>query len=67
MAKRRQIYIGTCLSDAFFVYLMDLVARERLRDVLVQTYLTPEIQPQVAPARALLIWMHSPIMRGGMN
>ena len=47
MAKLRQ-YIGTCLGDALFVYLMDPVARERLRDVMVQMYFAPEIQPQVA-------------------
>ena len=39
---------GTRLGDALFVYLMDPVARERLRDVLVQTNFCSEIQPQLA-------------------
>ena len=47
MTKLCEIYAGTRLDDALFVHLMDPVARERLRDVLVQTYFAPEIQPQV--------------------
>jgi hypothetical protein len=48
MTKLCEIYAGGRLDDTLFVYLMDPVARERLRDVLVQTYFAPEIQPQVA-------------------
>ena len=47
MTKLCEIYAGARLDDALFVYLMDPVAQERLRDVLVQTYFAPEIQPQV--------------------
>jgi len=48
MTKLCEIYAGARLDDTLFVCLMDPVARERLRDVLVQTYFAPEIQPQMA-------------------
>jgi len=48
MAKLREIYAGARLDDALFVYMMDPVAREQLRAVLVQTYFAPEIQALVA-------------------
>ena len=38
MATLRQIYAVARLGDTLFVYLMDPVTRERLRDVLVQPY-----------------------------
>ena len=46
MAKLREICAAARLDDALLVRLMDPVARERLRDVMVQTYFAPEIQPK---------------------
>jgi hypothetical protein len=66
MTKLCEIYAGACLDDTLFVHLMDLLAWERLRDVLVQTYFASEIEPQVT-TMALSFWLHSPVVRGGMN
>lgn len=48
MTKLRDIYAGARLDDALFAYMVDPVAREQLRAVLVQTYFAPEVQPRVA-------------------
>ncbi len=45
MTRLREIYAGARLDDALFMYLIDPVARERLRSVLVETYFSPEIRP----------------------
>ena len=47
MSKLREVYAGTRLDDALFAYMMDSMAREQLRAVLVQTYFADAIQPQV--------------------
>ena len=45
MAKLREIYAGARLDDQLFGFLVDPVARELLRSVLIQTYFLPQIQP----------------------
>jgi len=47
MTKLREVYAGARLDDALFVYMIDPLAREQLRAVLVQTYFVAAIQPRV--------------------
>jgi hypothetical protein len=69
MAKLWEIYAGGArLEDAIFVHLMDPEARERLRGVPVQiNFFLPQKSSRRWPAMALSFWLHSPIVRGGMN
>jgi len=48
MTKLREIYSGARLDGALFMCVMDPVAQERLRAVLVHTYFAPEIQLRVS-------------------
>ena len=48
MAWLRRTFAGAKMDPALFALVYDPVARERLRQVLVESYFAPEIRPRVA-------------------
>lgn len=47
MKRLREVYLGARFSDDFYVLLQMAQAREKLKNVLIQTYFARELQPAV--------------------